>query len=309
MINFRFHLVSLVAVFLALAVGVVMGYGVLGQPTVETLENRIDTVEANAEARRQENDALQADVERLEATIDALEPFSTTDRLAQARVLVVAARGIDPETMQGIVSLARRAGANSPGILWIEDKWTLTAADDRDALASALGVEASRRSALRERGWQALVNRLNEGPALAADLLRTLTDAGFVSFEGVGSDVALEDLGGTGTTVLAVVGTDGAVKARGLLLPAAQAAVDAGLPLAGAEVFRAVDGGPARGALVGLVRENEALAAEVPTVDDVDLPSGSGVALLALADLLRGVVGHYGFGEGASAPTPEWWQP
>ena len=62
MINFRFHLVSLVAVFLALAVGVVMGYGVLGQPTVETLENRIDTVEANADARRAENDLLKADI-------------------------------------------------------------------------------------------------------------------------------------------------------------------------------------------------------------------------------------------------------
>jgi hypothetical protein len=29
-------------------VGVVMGYGVLGQPTVDTLQHRIDTVEARA---------------------------------------------------------------------------------------------------------------------------------------------------------------------------------------------------------------------------------------------------------------------
>ena len=56
MINFRFHLVSLIAVFLALAVGIVMGYGVLGQPTVDTLQRRIDNVEANANRIRREND-------------------------------------------------------------------------------------------------------------------------------------------------------------------------------------------------------------------------------------------------------------
>ena len=49
MINFRFYLVSIVAVFLALAVGVVMGYGVLGQPTVKGLQSRIDTIGAKAE--------------------------------------------------------------------------------------------------------------------------------------------------------------------------------------------------------------------------------------------------------------------
>ena len=42
MINFRFHLISLIAVFLALAVGVVMGYAVLGSPTVETLQGRVE---------------------------------------------------------------------------------------------------------------------------------------------------------------------------------------------------------------------------------------------------------------------------
>ncbi len=61
MINFRFHLVSLVAVFLALAIGIVMGYGVLGQPTVDTLQDRIDVVEANAEAAaRRERRAARA---------------------------------------------------------------------------------------------------------------------------------------------------------------------------------------------------------------------------------------------------------
>jgi len=308
-INFRFHLVSLVAVFLALAVGVVMGYGVLGQPTVETLQNRIDTVEANANARRLENDALQSEVERLDTTIGAIEPFAVTDRLVDTRVLVVAVRGIDSTAMQELVTLARRAGAAAPGILWIEDNWILGDAEDRDALAAALGVSATRRTALRERGWRALVERLSQGPDITSDLLRTLSDAGFVSFESVGADASLATLGGTGTEVLMVVGTDGVVSARLSLLPAARAAVAAGLSLAGAEMFREVEDGPGRGSLVSVVRTESTLAAEVATVDDADRPSGPAMALLALADLARGVVGHYGFGEGATAAAPQWWQP
>ncbi len=309
MINFRFHLVSLVAVFLALAVGVVMGYGVLGQPTVETLQNRIDNVEANANARRLENDALQLEVERLDRALGAVEPFVVTDRLTDSRVIVVAVRGVDPAVLQELVALARRAGAGAPGIVWIEDSWVLDEAEERAALATAVGAASTRRTALRDRAWRDLVERLAQGPDVAADLLRTLSDAGFISFESVGDDTALTTLGGPGTEVLVVVGTEGVVDARLSLLPAARAAAAAGLPLAGAELFVDGENSPGRGALVSVVRTESTLAAAVATVDDLDRPSGPAVALLALADLLRGVVGHYGVGEGAIAPAPQWWQP
>ena len=308
MLNFRYHVVSLVAVFLSLGIGVLIGAGALDSPTVEFLQNRIDTVEANAEARRADNDALQAEAQRLEETLGALEPFTVTDRIVDANVVVVAVRGVEPETMQGIVELARGAGADAPGILWIEEKWTLQAADDRAALATALDLTDSRRAALRTRGWETLVDRLSQGPALTSDVLATLSDAGFVSFEAVGTEVALAEIGGPGTQVLLVVGSDATVGAKHVLVPAAQAAVDAGLPLTAAELYIPTEGGPERGSLVALVRNDEALTGEVATVDDLDLPSGSAVALLALADLARGEVGHYGFGQGAT-PTPEFWQP
>ena len=38
MINFRFHVVSLIAIFLALALGVVIGAGVIDRGVVDTLE-------------------------------------------------------------------------------------------------------------------------------------------------------------------------------------------------------------------------------------------------------------------------------
>ena len=42
MINFRFHVVSLIAIFLALALGVVIGAGVIDRGVVDTLNSRLD---------------------------------------------------------------------------------------------------------------------------------------------------------------------------------------------------------------------------------------------------------------------------
>ena len=311
MINFRFHLVSLVAVFLALAVGIVMGYGVLGQATVDTLRHRIDAVEANSETRRHENDALKVQVEQLDAATDALAPFALTSRLTGSHLLVVAVRGVDSDTMANAVQLARRGGAQAPGILWLEDNWLLKSADERKALANAISSSATKASTLRERGLRALADRLEHGPGIGVDLLRSLTDTGFVAFEGVGDagNQPLAQLGGNGTMVLFAVGTAGALPATQVVAPLASASVAVQLPLVIGELYHQVDNGPARGALVGLIRSDGTLSKQVPTVDDLDRPSGPIVALLAASDLQRGTVGHYGFGEGAAASAPPWWQP
>ena len=71
MINFRFHLASLIAIFLALALGVVIGAGVIDRGVVDTLDNRLDSIERRPTASRLENDILNAAVERDSATIDA----------------------------------------------------------------------------------------------------------------------------------------------------------------------------------------------------------------------------------------------
>jgi hypothetical protein len=310
-INFRFHIVSLVAVFLALAIGVVMGYGVLGQPTVEGLRNRIDTVEANADARRRENDELKALVEQLDASMDATAPFAVTDRLTDVPVLIVAIRGVDDATVKRTVDLARRGGATAPGVLWLEDKWTLDGDGDAAALATASGTPTGKKAAVRTAALDALAARLATGRTIGDDTLRALADAGFITFEGVGdsANTAIGDLGGTGTRAVLLVGTDGAVAAKLVVGAFGAGAVDAGLALTVGETFRDAEGSPGRGSLVGAIRGDESLAAQISTVDDIDQPSGDVVALLALADLGRNVVGHYGYGEGATAPAPTWWQP
>src|SRR2546425_9755169 len=101
MINFRFHLVSLIAVFLALALGVVMGSTVIDRAVVNGLENRIKHVENKAEARKRENTDLRSQVDQLQGAIDGAAAFAVTGRLESVRVAVVAVRGVDAAALKG----------------------------------------------------------------------------------------------------------------------------------------------------------------------------------------------------------------
>lgn len=310
MLNFRYHVVSLVAVFLALGLGILVGYGALDRPTVDFLQNRIENVQANAEQRRQENEQLQAQVDRLDQATDAAAPFAITDRLTDANVLVVAVRGVDGETVTNLVELARQGGASAPGILWLEERWALAGEADADALVTATGVPTGTKAEVRTAAFEAFSTRLAFGNGTDDDELRALVDAGFVAYEPVGEATdSLADLGGPVTRLMLVVGTGDSLRTRQVLTPIAGTAVANGLLVVSAELFAESDNGLARGALVSNIRNDETLAARVSTVDDLDQPSGNVVALLALADLARNVVGHYGFGEGATAAAPEWWQP
>ncbi|HYH28079.1 MAG TPA: copper transporter, partial [Actinomycetota bacterium] len=60
MISFRFHLVSLVAVFLALGLGILAGTTVLDRQIVSQLERQTDRLSRTAEGLREDVRALQA---------------------------------------------------------------------------------------------------------------------------------------------------------------------------------------------------------------------------------------------------------
>ena len=52
MVNLRYHIVSIVAVFLALGIGIVMGSTVVDRGIVDVLNRRVDGVEKTLKAVR-----------------------------------------------------------------------------------------------------------------------------------------------------------------------------------------------------------------------------------------------------------------
>ena len=312
MINFRFHIVSLIAVFLALALGIVMGATVVNRAIVDRLNDRIDTVEKNANARRAESEELRGQVGQLQGYIDSTKDFAVTGRLNGVTLATIATRGVDDEAVKQTVELAQRAGARAPGILWLEEKLTLSDGDALRQLGALIGSPGGNAKATRDETWNALASRLASGGAAATgrDLLTTLVEEGFVSFEPVGDqagdDFPLATFPGADARVLLIDGTNGQVANNEVVAPLSNAIVANQLRLVVGEVFDETDEGPNRGAMLTPIRGNDGLTQTVSTVDDLDLVEGRVTAVLALSDLNRNVVGQYGYGEGATKSTPEW---
>jgi len=160
LISFRFYVVSVTAFFLALTVGIVVGSTFVDRAIVDNLRSNINSVSNDLDARKATNDRLQGEAQRTARYIEQTESLTVAGRLPDTPVLVVAQRGVDGEAARRIVELSQQAGANAPGILWLETKWTLDDDGDRNALRDLLGADGGSRSRLRDRAWSRVTEEL-----------------------------------------------------------------------------------------------------------------------------------------------------
>ena len=320
MITFRFHVVSITAIFLAIAIGVVVGSTYVDGAVVDGLKNRIRTVEGNVTKARDENAQLDAAIDERNEYIDVSAQYAVTDRLTEVPVLVVATRGIDEAPVQRTVDLARTAGGSVPGVLWVEPQWATEDQDDLEALAAIVGGAADDAPEdLWADAWQAVVEELSdtgssEGvageEAGATGPLAELVAAGFLTLDPVDDDsVALSALAGVGPRMVLVTGARAQDEVAPVVPVVAEASVAGGLVTVVADVHVVAPEASGRGADL---REDldEALRDELVIVDDADLEAGRVATVLALDSAADGQVGvHYGYGDGADAVLPGWTPP
>ena len=157
MINFRFHIVSLIAIFLALALGVVIGAGVIDRGVVDTLNDRLNRIEAKSAEQQLLNDILNAANERDSEFIELSQPWMLEGRLTGELVAFVAVRGVDEARVQATIVAAEQAGSTVSGVLWLEEKWGEPGEDarelaDADRRAGSPRREAARSGLGRARG-------------------------------------------------------------------------------------------------------------------------------------------------------------
>jgi hypothetical protein len=329
MISFRFHVVSITAVFLAIAIGVVVGSTYVDRAIVDNLQHRIDTVSANLDDRKAANDALDRELRDTKAFVGASLDFAVTDRLTDVPVFVAATRGVDEDAAKQIVRLSRRAGGIVPGVVWLEPKWGLQGDGDQAELAGIVGASTSASpEALWREAWRAIAKELSPvagvsdqlpevgastttaplgGPA--ASVLRDLVDAGYLSLDSVDDDsTGLADLAGRGARVVVITGAATTPELVPLVPVAVAEPLGANLAVVVADVYVKRTDGPDRGQAITDALPNEVRGA-IGLVDDADLPEGQVAAVLALDLVADGVVGHYGYGSGADGILPVWSPP
>jgi Copper transport outer membrane protein, MctB len=310
-LNLRYHIVSLVAVFLALGIGIIMGSSFISRVTVDQLRKRLDTVDASVRQTRKTNDALTTQIRTWERFADQGRPQLLAGQLKGVPVVIVGVQGIDRKAVDDFTSQLSVAGAVSEGTVWLTPKLNLSTQGDVNDLAAALGVAPDSPDVLRATALSRLAMLLG-GTGDPGGLLPALRQAGFVAYEQPPSPSSSTTVappaapGGIplpNTRTVVISGAGARLEDDTMTLPFLVQLGLEGAPVVAAEAGQDTPGG--RGVFVGLVRRNVQTSPRISTVDNLESFIGQAATVFALSDLRSGPVGHYGVGPGAQRLLPD----
>lgn len=123
MIDFRYHLVSLVSVFLALAVGIVLGAGPLQGQITDGLTQRVNQLSDDKATLTTELRAAKAGTDNRDRFTREITPALVAGRLASRAVVVVTLPGADDGAVTAMTQTLLDAGATVTGRIDIKDAW------------------------------------------------------------------------------------------------------------------------------------------------------------------------------------------
>jgi hypothetical protein len=309
-INLRYHIVSLVAVFLALGLGIVMGSTVIDRVTVDALNDNLDDVRRSVGAIREENRKLGDQIKQGQDFAETTRDQLLRGHLRNVPVMVVAIAGIDRRPVDDLRRALAGAQATMQGTIWFTSKMRLASDGDVRALAGALDVPVDRPEVVRRQAL-ARVASARENASADASPLAALQSAGFLTYEGPSppastttssTPLALASLPLPNTRYLVVSGAGAEVGDDVVAVPLTQAYAQSIGRVVAAESGVDTDGG--RAVFVGLLR-GDVLSTRLSTVDNIESPMGQTAAVLALEDLGVPRYGHYGVGPGAQRILPQ----
>jgi hypothetical protein len=338
-IDFRYHVVSIVAVFLALAIGIVLGSTELQGTTYNVLNRTTGKLQNELDQTRGQLATAQAQAGEGESYAQAVEPAVLRDLLSGQRVLIITEPGAQSSVISGISAAAIDAGASVTGQIALQPKFFDTSETTQDSLnqtnldvAQSAGISLASSGSYQQQAAQVIASEIlvkslksataGSGGSTSASSPSASSPSASSPATGTNQDTDAQTMlaayatsGFLNTTgqpatqaTLAVVVTpqnalsDGSADPLAQVLPAlAQelAATSAGTVVAGSSA------GSGAGSPIAVLRSNN-VANQVSTVDDADLASGQTVVIQALATLLTGgKAASYGFADnGASAVAP-----
>lgn len=302
-ISFRYHLLSIVAVFLALGLGVVAGTTVIDQGLVNRLQQQTTNANRSAELARERAAASASGLSRATDFADQALPILTQGKLAGDRFVLVTDEGTATDVVGSVTKSVTAAGADVTAVISTTAAAAPRDPKSREALATLLGLsQTSSSEALTAEMAAQLASRLVDGVRGDQDLLYQLLEGGFLEAgQGTGLKKVngqLPGVGGPGQSVIVLSGGVGVppVDPTAFLEPLAGSLVKQGAVVAAAEP------GSAEYQFVTDLRDSGLTDSKaMVTVDDVDEPAGALSLVLATQSLLRGAAGgNFGFKAGAT---------
>jgi outer membrane murein-binding lipoprotein Lpp len=302
-ISLRYHIVTIVAVFLALAVGLLAGSAFVEPELVDQLRARTDDLRDQVAQREEDLTQARAQADALDGFVDAALPSLTQNRLIGQDVIVVAQEGVEDavigETQRSLVD----AGANLVAVVSAREEMVSEDPDTRARLAALVSAEAAPEQAT-DLAVAALADRLANGASGVPpedDLLAQLLSGGFLAPVGAGlSEAALQQVGSDGQVVIVLAGgqdEEPAMAPDQFAVPLVRALSELGVPVAAGESSTSLV------PFVAGVRDGDTDG--LVTVDDLDLSIGGAALILGLDELIdTGQGGAYGIKDGAEPLPP-----
>ncbi len=323
MIDFRYHIVSLISVFLALAVGIALGAGPLEETIGDSLTGQVEVLREDRDALRAELEDARSSLDRQSVYLEGAAPLLLEGRLADRRVAVISLGAVEEDARVGVEDKLAAAGATVSARVQVTDLWTDptvqsfregladtatgllgpavdAGADDQDALAEALvrGLTDAEPTAPDQLSGDAtaLLELLSTGESELVTLLDPVTEpADAIVVLAADADDPEEVPAGEEPTAAETEAAEQVVVDHLAIVTAAQARSDGAL-LAG--------GVATPGDLVSTVLADGDLADRISTVTGFRGEPGQLSVALGLNARIGGTVGHYGFGDGLT-PVPE----
>lgn len=314
MISLRQHAISLAAVFLALAVGVVLGSGFFSDTLLSSLRDEKRDLAAQINDLNDQRNALNGKLSAANNFETQVRGRIVHDALVGKSVVIFRTPDANDDDVTAVSKIVGQAGGAVTGTVSLTQEFVEANSAEklRSVVDSAIlpaGTQLSTK--LVDQGSQAgdligivlLTNaHPDESPIPEVDpaqrdtVLAALRETGFITYqEGDSFGAANAAVVITGGALPADAGNQGASVAR---FAAGLAPHGSGTLLAGR------DGSATSTAAVAVTRANAGMAAEISTVDDVDAESGRITVILGLHDLIHGGhPGQYGTGHGATSVT------
>lgn len=302
MVNLRYHIVSLTAVFLALGLGILAGTTVIDQQVVSGLR-------ANTAALRNDLDRVRGEVRELRDELGVWDRFGTAIEgplleglLAGRSVVILADVRVSGDVLADLTETLTLANAKRPTRLTLTEKWALRNAADTQQLAQTVRSSATdAREVLRDAAAR-VGSRLGQAanPRTDGDLLAALTNADFMDvtdLPAAGNFPAANAL-----VIVVSSGDDEEVPALDdFFVPLVRS-------LAGTRILGVAEPTTAASnrSLAEEIRGDRDIGRSVCTIDHVDTVAGHLSLVYALRALGAGEpAAHYGIRDGATAVAPD----
>jgi Copper transport outer membrane protein, MctB len=313
-IDFRYHLVSLIAVFLAVALGIVIGTTQLNGPLTDNLQNQVTALQDDKRSLEDQTQLLQTQLDDGGRFDEAIGPTLVANTLTgRSVVLVVATPDLDTEVAEGVTALLGAAGATVTGTVRLTDTYPDASGDGTlESYLGGPGVPVSVTRPDTDDVGELLASVLAQvlmvpgADSPEAGVAPSTTDTSTVLAGLEELDVLSQETSSVSPADFAVVLTAGVLagedtESRATALVQLATALDAegsGAVVAG-DLASAGDGG-----VVAAVRSDQSATGTLSTVDNVTTAAGRISTVLALATEATGTSGEYGVGEDTQ-PVPQ----